>query len=197
MGGSALILALTDDREAGQEKANQGGEETMGDAQPEPADSVDETGSPGPSMAGVQTLIVTQTEPIAFTETTVEDATLSVGSREVRVVGVDGVKMLTYEVTYTDGVETDRSLVSEEVTQPPVAQVTAVGTNGVPQPPPPSSDPPTSAPPASPTPSASPSPSDSATPSPPPTPSETPAAPDTPTPSPTPAGPTPSAPPAG
>src|SRR5690606_1979841 len=42
--------------------------------------------------------------------------------------GVEGIKTLTYEVTYTDGVETDRKLVSEIVTKEPVSEVIAVGT---------------------------------------------------------------------
>jgi hypothetical protein len=47
------------------------------------------------------------------------------------------VKTKTYRVTYTDGVETARELVSEAVTTPPVDQVTSVGTRQPAPPPPP------------------------------------------------------------
>ena len=46
----------------------------------------------------------------------------------MRTPGVAGVKTLTYEVTYSDGTETARKLVSDVVTTKPVEQVTAVGT---------------------------------------------------------------------
>lgn len=71
---------------------------------------------------------VTETAAIAFTSTTVEDSSLEKDKMALRTAGVDGVKTLTYEVTYADGRETDKKLIKETVTTAPVTQVTAIGT---------------------------------------------------------------------
>lgn len=71
---------------------------------------------------------VTETQSVPFTTTTVNDSMLAKGTTKVTTSGVDGVKTLTYEITYTNGVQTDKQLTSEEVTTQPVTQVTAVGT---------------------------------------------------------------------
>jgi len=68
------------------------------------------------------------TEPVAFSETTVDDPALLVGETRVTTVGQNGERTLTYRVKVVDGKETGRELVSDQVTVPPVAQVTAVGT---------------------------------------------------------------------
>ncbi|RIQ26301.1 hypothetical protein DY240_10575 [Jiangella rhizosphaerae] len=60
---------------------------------------------------------------------------------DVTTAGVEGVRTLTYEVTLTDGVETGRSLVSDEVTTAPVDEVTSVGTYEPPPPPEPEPEP--------------------------------------------------------
>lgn len=75
----------------------------------------------------VSTKVESETKPIAFTEQTIEDGNLTKGVTQVRTVGVDGVKTITYTITLTDGVETAR-MSSEAVTTEPVAQVTAIGT---------------------------------------------------------------------
>ncbi|WP_199521339.1 G5 domain-containing protein [Jiangella anatolica] len=71
---------------------------------------------------------VTQTEAVPFERVTVEDATMDLGTSAVTTAGVEGVRTLTYEVTLTDGVETDRALVGDEVTAAPVDEVTSIGT---------------------------------------------------------------------
>lgn len=76
----------------------------------------------------VETRTVTATQSIPFATKTVSDSSSAKGSTRVKVTGVTGVKTLTYEVTYTNGVETGRKLVREVITQPPVTQVIAVGT---------------------------------------------------------------------
>jgi resuscitation-promoting factor RpfB len=70
----------------------------------------------------------TETADIAFTKASVDDGNLANGKAEVRTAGVNGVKTLTYEVTYVDGTETEKKLLKEEVTTAPVTEVTAVGT---------------------------------------------------------------------
>ncbi|HEX7632854.1 MAG TPA: G5 domain-containing protein [Candidatus Saccharimonadales bacterium] len=71
---------------------------------------------------------ITETEPIPFESTTVDDATLAKGTTKVTTEGVNGVKTNTYKVTYTDGNETKRELANSQVTTQPVTKVTAVGT---------------------------------------------------------------------
>ena len=76
----------------------------------------------------VETKTVTTTEPVAYTSSTVNDATLAQGSTQTRTAGVNGVRTFTYEVTLTDGVETTRKKVSNVVTTQPVNEVIAHGT---------------------------------------------------------------------
>jgi uncharacterized protein YabE (DUF348 family) len=85
-------------------------------------------------MARVETRTVTETARIPFTEKTINDASLTKGTTAVRTEGVPGVKTLTYAVTLTDGVQTEKKLVREEITTKPVTRVIAVGTKSVPKP---------------------------------------------------------------
>ncbi|MBB5843046.1 hypothetical protein HD599_001369 [Conyzicola lurida] len=52
----------------------------------------------------------------------------------VTVAGINGVQTTTVRVTYTDGVETGRTQVSQVVTTPPVDQMTNIGVTPVPIP---------------------------------------------------------------
>lgn len=83
------------------------------------------TPSAGPK---VEKRTTTETRSIPFGERTVKDPSLAKGTRKVRTKGVTGRKTLTYEVTYTNGVQTGKRLIDEEVTRKPVTQVVAVGT---------------------------------------------------------------------
>jgi hypothetical protein len=93
-------------------------------------DGASATPSPtaSPSAALVETKTVTLTQPVPFEVTTVNDANLPQGQTSLRVAGVNGVRTLTFAVTYRGGVETGRTQTKDEVTTPPVTQVTAVGT---------------------------------------------------------------------
>jgi len=71
---------------------------------------------------------VTETQEIPFETRTVNDPNLAQGTQRVRVKGVVGLKTLTYEVTLTNGVQTDKTLIAETITKPPVTQVVAIGT---------------------------------------------------------------------
>nr|QLJ99460.1 G5 domain-containing protein [Micromonospora carbonacea] len=87
--------------------------------------------SPSPSTASaptVQTRTETETQTTRYAERTVNDSSLAEGKRVVRTRGVNGVRMLTYQVTLTDGVPTGRKLLRSVVTKQPVTQVVAVGT---------------------------------------------------------------------
>lgn len=76
----------------------------------------------------VEKKTVTETRSVPFPKRTVKDSSLAKGKTKVRTRGVAGVKTLTYEVTLTDGVETARRLVRQQVTRDPVTEVVAVGT---------------------------------------------------------------------
>ncbi len=67
------------------------------------------------------------TEPIAFTSTTVKDATVAKGTQKVTTPGANGVKTSTFQIVTVDGVEESRTLVSQTDT-PATSQVTSVGT---------------------------------------------------------------------
>jgi resuscitation-promoting factor RpfB len=71
---------------------------------------------------------VTEVQELPFATRRVNDAALPKGTEKVRTAGVPGEKTLTYEVTVTGGVESERLLVSETITKQPVTQVVAVGT---------------------------------------------------------------------
>ncbi|WP_084469431.1 G5 domain-containing protein [Jiangella gansuensis] len=102
-------------------------------ATPEP------TPTPTPTPTPVVTVeAVTETEAIPFEQRTVEDPELDLGTSAITTTGVDGVRTLTYEVVFTDGVETTRTLVGDEVTMAPVDEVTTIGTY---EPPPPEPEP--------------------------------------------------------
>ncbi|WIB13612.1 DUF3761 domain-containing protein [Curtobacterium sp. MCPF17_052] len=85
------------------------------------------TATPTPTPV-VTTRTVTETVAIPFTSTTAQSATAAKGTSAVTTAGVNGVETKTWTVTSTDGVETGRTLVSDDVTTAPVTQVTTVGT---------------------------------------------------------------------
>lgn len=107
---------------------NTGSDQSSEAGGPEP-DATEST-SPSPTVV---TRMVTETEEIPFETETVEDPTLLEGTEEVRTEGVVGKRTITFEVTYTNGVETDRRKIDEVVTREPVNEVVAVGT-GQPEP---------------------------------------------------------------
>lgn len=82
----------------------------------------------------VTTDTVTETESVAFGKKTTETGSLSKGVTQVTTTGVAGVKTKTYTVTKTDGVQTKKELVKEEVTTAPIDEVTSVGTYVAPAP---------------------------------------------------------------
>ncbi|MDB5169162.1 MAG: type 3 domain protein [Candidatus Saccharibacteria bacterium] len=83
---------------------------------------------PAKHVPVITTKTVTEAQPIVFESTTVEDAATAKGTTKITTAGVNGVKTLTYELTLTDGKQTNKVLKSEAITQPPVTQVTTVGT---------------------------------------------------------------------
>jgi resuscitation-promoting factor RpfB len=87
------------------------------------------------SKPTTETKNVTATVVIPFTSSTVQDNTIAQGTTHTKIAGINGVKTQTLSVTYTNGQETSRKLVSEVVTAAPVNEVIAKGTYVAPTPP--------------------------------------------------------------
>ncbi|HET7320818.1 MAG TPA: G5 domain-containing protein [Candidatus Saccharimonadales bacterium] len=69
----------------------------------------------------------TETVAVPYGQTTVDDPTFQPGYSEITTPGQNGTKVITYQLTYMDGVVTKKQAVKEEVTVPPVNEVTSVG----------------------------------------------------------------------
>lgn len=70
---------------------------------------------------------------IPFETTTTSDPNLEKGQTRIVSGGSNGIKTTTYRVTYTDGIETERTVINTEITKQPVAKVVANGTYVAPQ----------------------------------------------------------------
>jgi hypothetical protein len=77
----------------------------------------------------VETKQEATTESIPFDTQTIDDTSLNKGVTQVAQDGHDGVKTLTYTVTYTNGEETGRDLVSTDVTTQPISKIVHNGTH--------------------------------------------------------------------
>lgn len=86
---------------------------------------------------GTVTRKITVREPIAFTIKKVDDPKLEQGTEKIKRKGKNGTKTFKYKVTYTDGKEVSRELISEKITKKPREQIVRVGTKKpvAPQPP--------------------------------------------------------------
>lgn len=82
---------------------------------------------------------VVEKQAVPFETQTTEDGNLAKGQTQVRQEGVNGIKELTYQVTYTNDIETSRSGPTENITLQPVNKIVANGTYVAP---PPQVDPP-------------------------------------------------------
>jgi LPXTG-motif cell wall-anchored protein len=72
-----------------------------------------------------------KTEEIPFETIKQEDPTLEYGEEAVAQEGVPGKKVITYEVTYVNNEEVERTVISEEITVEPVNEIIKVGTKEV------------------------------------------------------------------
>jgi len=77
----------------------------------------------------------TVVEELPFTESVVEDPTLTVGERRVGTAGRAGERRTTYATTTLGGVEVERTVLTEMLVREPVHQVVQVGTKPLPPPP--------------------------------------------------------------
>lgn len=71
---------------------------------------------------------ITEDAQIPFTTKEISDNTLEKGKKKVKTKGENGIKRTVYSVTKKDGVETERTVISETVVKEPVQQVIRVGT---------------------------------------------------------------------
>src|SRR6185437_7055359 len=76
----------------------------------------------------VKKRIVTSRRAIPFKTMRVSDSTLSKGSNRVRSRGVRGVEILTYKITFRNGIQVRNKLIRTVIVRAPVTQVIAVGT---------------------------------------------------------------------
>jgi uncharacterized protein YabE (DUF348 family) len=74
------------------------------------------------------------TSSIPFTTMTKNDGSILVGTKAVVQQGKDGVLQSTFQLTFTDGVQTESQLVSEQVSIPPVPEIIGIGTKPKPVP---------------------------------------------------------------
>jgi len=97
-----------------------------------PASSKSPTTTNAPSKPSVKSDTtevknVATTEVVAFTSSTIEDASLAQGLTQVRAAGVNGTRTITTEVTSVNGIETSRKEVSNSITTPPINELIAKG----------------------------------------------------------------------
>ena len=76
----------------------------------------------------VKKRIITNRRVIPFKTMRVNDSTLSKGSTSVRSPGVRGVEILTYKMTFRNGIQVYKELVKQVIVRTPVTRVIAVGT---------------------------------------------------------------------
>jgi murein DD-endopeptidase MepM/ murein hydrolase activator NlpD len=94
----------------------------------DPESAINEYYSGGGIISYTVTLSETQTESIPFNTVYKNSSSYYEGEKVTSVAGKNGEKTLTYEVTYKDGKESSRLLVSETQTSPATDKVVLVGT---------------------------------------------------------------------
>lgn len=82
------------------------------------------------TLIEVESETVSVTEAIPFTTEKRNNNQMAYGTSRTVQDGVDGERRLTYEVTYEDGVEVSRTLVSDEVVTAATPQIVEIGTAG-------------------------------------------------------------------
>jgi len=69
----------------------------------------------------------TQTQTVPFTQQIVRDATIPAGQSKVIQAGRNGTLVLTYRLTFEDGVQTERIEINRHMAEPPVVEMVLVG----------------------------------------------------------------------
>jgi hypothetical protein len=76
----------------------------------------------------VKTRTITKRRTVPFATRTIHDPTVAKGTTRVRTRGAAGVKIFTYRVTFTNGVQIGKKLIRKVVAKAPVTRVIVVGT---------------------------------------------------------------------
>src|SRR5882724_5684914 len=79
---------------------------------------------------------VSATETIAYSTRRVQDPSMAAGKTVVTTHGQPGVRTVTYEITFTNGIQTSKKRIHSEETTAPVTEVTTVGAKVAPTQPP-------------------------------------------------------------
>lgn len=69
-----------------------------------------------------------KTEAVAYGVSEQNDNTIPAGEKRIGTAGKNGARTITYEVTYVQSKETARKEIKNEITTPPVTQITLNGT---------------------------------------------------------------------
>ncbi len=85
------------------------------------------TSTSTPTEPKIKTKTETSTHTIPYETIYIDSNTLEKGKTEVATTGVEGVKTITYEITYTNDIETNRKILKTETTQSPVSEVIIQG----------------------------------------------------------------------
>jgi uncharacterized protein YabE (DUF348 family) len=76
----------------------------------------------------VEKRTITKRRAIPFATRRIHDPTLAKGTRRVGTRGVAGIRILTYRVTFTNGVQTGKKLIRRATIKVPVTRVIVIGT---------------------------------------------------------------------
>ena len=80
------------------------------------------------SISSILQVEQTYTSVVPFDQVRCTDSSLPQGETVILTEGVNGTSICTAVVTYINGVETERNVLSERVTSQPISEVVAVGT---------------------------------------------------------------------
>jgi len=79
----------------------------------------------------VQEEVIVEREVVAYPQQTIKSEALPAGAQKLLQAGKNGEVQVTYRLRFEDGVEVARSVLQRGVIQEPVAQIIAVGVQGV------------------------------------------------------------------
>ena len=96
-----------------------------------PAPVVKKSGVNTESKPVITTKIITDTKAVPFKTIYKNDSNLAKGTTKITTNGINGVRTIKSRVTYTDGKETGRQIISDIVTKTPVNKVALQGTKAV------------------------------------------------------------------
>ena len=103
--------------------------ETPVEKKPEPP-----TSKPAPKAPVITTKDITKKETISFKTMRISNSSIEKGKEQVSTEGRNGEKTLTYRVTYKDGKEVSRKLISSKVNVKPQNKIVLVGTKTIEKP---------------------------------------------------------------